>query len=843
MPTIRIRFALLPLLTLAFAVGCGGDSSGPPAVATVEVSTVADIVVGQTAQLIATPRDASGNPLANRTITWSTSSASIATVSTSGAVTGVTPGSATITATSEGKNGTRLVTIIPPPVASVTVTAASTTLQTGGTTQLTAVTRDAGNNVLTGRPVTWSSSDPAVASVSNDGLVTGLTGGTVTVTATSEGRTGTVQITVTAGNPNEAPLITGITPSTLVEGQTATITGSRFNANAGANVVRIGGASALVTGATTTSLQILVPTLNCKPAQSISVDVSVGGNTSLPRAHPFRPASTFTLAIGQQQLLANSGQFCLQFDATTASETYLMGVQSVSATVASLTPVSVRAEGPTPFVAPARPVIANAPVFAASLVTPTTERNDRLARHREVSLRLVDHDREFLSRRFTAYRARAAARTSSGALAARVPTVPPGAKVGDVLNIKVPTRPNTCTMSTPIAATVKAMGQRGIFLEDNANPTGGFTASDYQALSDRFDSQIYPTDVSYFGEPTDFDNNTRVVIVITKEVNKVTNLLGQVIFADLLEQTDCPASNEGEFFYGKAPDPTGSVNGTYTVANALSDAPIIVAHEFAHVIQVGRRITFPPATALQATWELEGQATFAEEANGFTVTGLQRYQNHGFAVAFNNPDITPLDWFSDGFVDLVLYYGFQSATARVPNAPEQCSWLGLASQGNSGPCIGGRDVYGVPFTILRYLSDQFGPTFPGGERAIHQKLIDNAFTGFATLTDVTGTAIDVLLARWAAALYLDDRFSGIDPRLSFTTWNLVSIEAGLVQNAHLKPRERQFAAFTDQVSVRAGSSAYFLLSGAGRGATGIRVRDADDGQLPANMRLWIVRVQ
>src|SRR5688572_5621453 len=286
MPMIRTRFAL-PVVALAFTIACGGDSSGPPAVATVDVSAPGNLVVGQTTQLTATPRDALGKPLANRTIAWSTSSATIATVSNSGVVAGVAPGTATITASVEGKTGTQIVSVVPPPAATVTVTAAQSILQTGTTTQVTAVTRDANGNTLTGRPVDWSTSDPAVASVSNAGLVTGLTAGTVTITGTSEGRTGSVQITVTSTNPADAPQIASITPSTIIEGQAATITGTKFGASVAANVVRVGGVAASVTSATATSLQIVVPKLNCKPAQNINLDVTVAGATSAPKAHPF----------------------------------------------------------------------------------------------------------------------------------------------------------------------------------------------------------------------------------------------------------------------------------------------------------------------------------------------------------------------------------------------------------------------------------------------------------------------------------------------------------------------------------------------------------------------------
>jgi hypothetical protein len=85
-------------------------------VATVTVSpAAASVQVGQTVQLTATPRDASGNPLSGRTITWASSAPGVATVSGAGVVTGVAAGAATITATSEGQSGTAAITVTAPP--------------------------------------------------------------------------------------------------------------------------------------------------------------------------------------------------------------------------------------------------------------------------------------------------------------------------------------------------------------------------------------------------------------------------------------------------------------------------------------------------------------------------------------------------------------------------------------------------------------------------------------------------------------------------------------------------------------------------------------------------------
>ena len=84
----------------------------------------------------------------------------------------------------------------PEPVASVTVDQGSATVVLQGSVQLTATTKDGSGTVLTGRVVLWATSDPAVATVSTTGLVTGLAEGAATITATSETKSGTANIAV-----------------------------------------------------------------------------------------------------------------------------------------------------------------------------------------------------------------------------------------------------------------------------------------------------------------------------------------------------------------------------------------------------------------------------------------------------------------------------------------------------------------------------------------------------------------------------------------------------------------------------------------------------------------------
>src|SRR6266446_5875861 len=169
----------------------------PVPVASVTVAPpTASVVIGQTVQLTATTKDANQNVLTGRVVTWASGNTAAATVSATGLVTGVAQGQATITATSETKSGTATVTVSPVPVASVTVAPSTASLLIGLTVQLTATTKDANQNVLTGRVVTWASNNTAVATVSATGLVTGVAQGQATITATSEGQSGTAAIAV-----------------------------------------------------------------------------------------------------------------------------------------------------------------------------------------------------------------------------------------------------------------------------------------------------------------------------------------------------------------------------------------------------------------------------------------------------------------------------------------------------------------------------------------------------------------------------------------------------------------------------------------------------------------------
>jgi uncharacterized protein YjdB len=192
------------------------------------------IVPGQTTQATATTFDADGNILVSRAIAWISTNTGVATVSASGLVTGVASGTAQIRATSEGQVGSATLTVAAPPpvpVAFVSVALAASSRNPGETTQASATTRDANNNVLTGRTITWSSSNTGVATVSNSGLVTAIAVGTVQIIAACEGQTGNATFSVTSAAPPPVASVTvALGAGSLNPGSTTQATATTFDA-------------------------------------------------------------------------------------------------------------------------------------------------------------------------------------------------------------------------------------------------------------------------------------------------------------------------------------------------------------------------------------------------------------------------------------------------------------------------------------------------------------------------------------------------------------------------------------------------------------------------------------
>lgn len=183
-----------------------------------------EMVIGETEGLTAAvePEDAT-----DKTVTWSSSDEKVATVGEDGTVKAVSAGNATITvttgdggrtATCEVKVNTKAV-----PVTGISVFPGTVTLEQGKRRNLTAVVYPAD---ATNRSVTWTSSDNSVVTVSYSGIITAVSAGKATVTATTKDGSFTASCVVTVTAP--AASFSGLTLEAINPG-TVTIDSDPMN--------------------------------------------------------------------------------------------------------------------------------------------------------------------------------------------------------------------------------------------------------------------------------------------------------------------------------------------------------------------------------------------------------------------------------------------------------------------------------------------------------------------------------------------------------------------------------------------------------------------------------------
>ena len=215
-------------LAFAFA-SCGsggGGNNSPAAIAVTGVSlnkTALTLNIGAQETLTAT---VSPSNAANKAVTWNSSNANVATVN-GGVVTGVSAGNATITVATQdgGRTATCSVTVEPSAIAAtgLSLNKNTMTLTVGGSETL-APTIQPGN--ATNQNVTWASGSTAIATVAN-GVVTAVSSGTTTITATTEDGNHTANCIVTVAaqpvqvsglslNKNTMTLAAGDATGTLV---------------------------------------------------------------------------------------------------------------------------------------------------------------------------------------------------------------------------------------------------------------------------------------------------------------------------------------------------------------------------------------------------------------------------------------------------------------------------------------------------------------------------------------------------------------------------------------------------------------------------------------------------
>lgn len=833
--------------TVLVASACKDSPTGPPAVESVSISAPSSVVVaGTSQQLSAVVKAADGTVLTDRTVAWTTPNAAVATVSTSGLFFAVAPGNATVVATVEGKTASRDIAVVPIPVATVTLSPISAPLTIGDVQQVTAVLRDAIGTVITNaRVITWNSSDPTIASVSSTGVVTALASGTTAIIATSEGKTGTIVVSVVARGP--APVITSIVPATLVPGTMATINGLRFDTLSTGNTVLVRGVAANILSASGTQLSFVDPCVNTGNA---SVTVTTGGLVSAAATTAVATTSR-TIPVGQAVVVTNNVEsVCTELVTSSPTARYLVAV--FSAATSQNTLLNFEIGGNT------LPAGAIAPIVSprANVATRVVDSPDDVVRD-DAHWQMLERDRA----QYAALRLKAQSMPSSlsrPTAALRSAAVP---VVGDMRNFFF-TFSGGCNATTTIMrAKAIFVGDHSVVWEDSANTVQSAANPDYlgyiQRIGQIFDADQYESLKRNFGDPllrdpvTDADG--RVHMVFSQKLNG-TGAAAYVTSCDQFPRTVAPGSNFGEVFYGSVPVNTGSnVASTNFPDGWFYFMARTVVHEVKHIVSVAARVQNNSPTSEQS-WLEEGTARHAEEL--WVRESLHHVNwkaNTGFGSAATNGiycDFHPLDATCNALDPLRRpSYGMRRQFNEIrPKLLSPWDWSPYGdATGQTGSVF-----YQTTWSLVRYAIDRYATTEP----AFFKALINSATSGTTNLAGVAGVSMDQLIGGWGLALFADDYPGLTSPSndLLFQTWNLRSIYAGLNQSPNwvasyptafpIAPVQLKFGSFSSvRNGLRGGAHSYYEISGTSQPVQLLQLRGVGGTVPSANLRIAIARLQ
>jgi len=215
---------VLAVFFLASLAACSGQSPSEPAtVASVVLTPTSSTLesVGSTVQMAASASDAAGATIPGKSFTWASLDEGVARVSSSGVVTAVANGTATITATSDGVSGSATVVVDQAVVSVVVSPEAATLTALGDAVALSAAALDGGGHPIADVGFTWSSADESVVEVSSQGEAVAVSEGSVMVTASTEGVSGSANVTV---DQSVAEILVAPNSVTLTSlGETATL--------------------------------------------------------------------------------------------------------------------------------------------------------------------------------------------------------------------------------------------------------------------------------------------------------------------------------------------------------------------------------------------------------------------------------------------------------------------------------------------------------------------------------------------------------------------------------------------------------------------------------------------
>ena len=377
-------------------------------------------------------------------------------------------------------------------------------------------------------------------------------------------------------------------------------------------------------------------------------------------------------------------------------------------------------------------------------------------------------------------------------------------QVGDVLTLNVSS--SACDSIRPRGARIVAIGTQSIVVEDTLNPSGGFTSADYQRFGARFDTLVYPLDVTNFGTPAAFGPEGKIVLFFTSAVNALTlanseSYVGGFFFgrdlypASSMTTEQCAGSNMRNMFYLLTPDPAGTINGNIRRTGFVDSVTTsVLAHEFQHLINASRRLYVNPnAVPNEVIWLNEGLSHIAEEL---------LFYHEGLSGPMNNLSVTSLR------SSRTLVNAFNADQSS--NAARYREYLSAPSTNSPIRNNDSLATRGATWDLLRYLADRKNAS-GGTDAAVWQALVNSPTAGIANLQRVFGANIGSMLRDWSVSNYTDD-VAGVSAAFLQPSWNWHSIYPALSGNASYPLKVNQLSSTTVSGTVIPGGAAYYRFS-------------------------------
>ncbi|HEY4304543.1 MAG TPA: hypothetical protein VGM82_08760 [Gemmatimonadaceae bacterium] len=427
----------------------------------------------------------------------------------------------------------------------------------------------------------------------------------------------------------------------------------------------------------------------------------------------------------------------------------------------------------------------------------------------------------------------AARRDIIGGSASAATTTP---NVGDIVKLNANAK-DFCANPDYRIGRVAAVTDKAIVIADTANPVGGFSNDEYRSIGVTFDTLVDPTDRKNFGDPSDIDNNGRVIMFFTRAVNELTVANSSSLFLGFYYQRDlfprtsgagsCVGSNVGEMFYLLVPDPAGAVNGNIREqADVISYTLGTVAHEYQHLINASRRMYVNKyGPVFEEKWLDEGLAHSAEDLNFWAASGLSPRSN----------------------IDNSVFTNTRAAAAYKTfmqfNQNRYRSYLGATeTQGPIGVNDSDDDLFtrGAIWNFLRYSADRLGAS---NERAFWFSLVNNNARGLANLNSALGTPSGPWLRDWAISNYVDDNTVGSDARFIQPSFNFRSIMTNGGTEGAFPLTTRAMSTTGNTTVAIAGYGVAFLRFSVPSGQDALLTATSLGQSLPSSVQLAIVRVR